>query len=411
MSHDHAGTDDAPPFDASLLNDNVRRFWKLTAAFGVEDDPRRFYLDELVSDRYALLHGLLILRDELQLAGDRAKYGDVASCGANFNIPSVMTTVAKTNCGDRVHQGEATSLYRSYVASRFATLSESGEYKLENFSPIGGGCDDGPVLASVTVHHNEDQQLLRRLYTGNRQSCCFSGFDIQTHVGRFDGNGLEDMPIYGVTAESVYRKERAACGAIIACLSHAPGVATSRIKTQLTAVHADNFRLLAEALASDAPIAGSGLWTPCGIRSVEVVAAVVLALRGMHVVADALCTQTAHSPREVSHLTASVTVNVAARESPIIYVGRQTVHGGVIESQGFGEDVAKYGGYMKALPSGRRVLVLTYDGLEGTAFQKEVVRGGAKAEAATEQPKGHVVAAQPSPKVPKEGHTDPVAET
>jgi hypothetical protein len=55
----------------------------------------------------------------------------------------MMKFGGSTPCGDRIHQGEATSSYEQIVASRFATLSEIGEFKLEAFSPTGAGTDDG----------------------------------------------------------------------------------------------------------------------------------------------------------------------------------------------------------------------------------------------------------------------------
>jgi hypothetical protein len=81
------------------------------------------------------------------------------ACGADMSLPSVVTTLAYTNCGDRIHQGEATKRYRDVVASRFATLSEIGELKLEAFFPAGGGTDNGATLAHVTVAHELDEQL------------------------------------------------------------------------------------------------------------------------------------------------------------------------------------------------------------------------------------------------------------
>jgi hypothetical protein len=101
-----------------------------------------------------------LLRDELQLTFTKTnyctlsddKYKTVDSCSADISIPSVVCTVAHTNCGDRICQA-STTLYEQVVASRFASVSELGEPKPELFNPTGGGTDDGATLAHVTVKH------------------------------------------------------------------------------------------------------------------------------------------------------------------------------------------------------------------------------------------------------------------
>ncbi|MEO7591251.1 MAG: hypothetical protein ABI134_08570, partial [Byssovorax sp.] len=129
-------------FDPAAARKNLARFWALSAQFGMERGGNHTYLNEIVSDRYALVSGLQILRDELQLA-ERHDDTDIGSCGADLEVPSVLTTLAYTNCGDRIHQGEATLSYEHIVAARFACMSEIGELKTEAFSPTGGGTDDG----------------------------------------------------------------------------------------------------------------------------------------------------------------------------------------------------------------------------------------------------------------------------
>ena len=42
-----------------------------------------------------------------------------------------MQRLAIATCGDRIHQGEATTSYEQVVAARFATMSEIGEHKLK----------------------------------------------------------------------------------------------------------------------------------------------------------------------------------------------------------------------------------------------------------------------------------------
>ena len=117
----------------------------------------------------------------------------------------------------RIHQGEVTKRYRDVVASRFATLSEIGELKLEAFFPAGGGTDNGATLAHVTVAHQMDEPLRRRLYDGNSQSMVLVATDLKTHVGRLEEG---DLRIYGKTRESPWREPRNACGAIVGALSN-----------------------------------------------------------------------------------------------------------------------------------------------------------------------------------------------
>ena len=129
-------------FDPSMAQKRIDQFWELNAEFGLEHSSVHVYLSEIVSDRYVLVNGLQLIHDELQLAGlgtSDDEGDDVVACGADLSLPSVMTTLAHTNCGDRIHQGEATTSYEQIVAQRFACMSEIGEYKLEAFSPTGGG--------------------------------------------------------------------------------------------------------------------------------------------------------------------------------------------------------------------------------------------------------------------------------
>ncbi len=197
-------------FDPSAARERLARLWSLGARFGLERDPERVYLEELVSDRAALVRGLQLVRDELQFAGaDGRDVGDLAACSADFGLPSVVTTLAHTNCGDRIHTGDATHLYESIVASRFATISETGGLKLEAFFPTGGGTDDAATLAHVTAGHQLDDSLRRLLYEGHPQSFVLVGFDLRTHVGRLDEGGHVR---FGTTREAPWREPRAACG-------------------------------------------------------------------------------------------------------------------------------------------------------------------------------------------------------
>ncbi|MEL7223783.1 MAG: hypothetical protein AAGL17_02715, partial [Cyanobacteria bacterium J06576_12] len=202
-------------FDAAATQARVDRFWQRSASFGTERNAYHNYLNELVSDRYTLIKGLQILRDELQFAAH--SHTEMDTCGADLSLPSVVTTLAYTNCGDRIHQGEATKRYRDVVASRFATLSEIGELKLEAFFPAGGGTDNGATLAHVTVAHELDEQLKHELYKGNPQSISLVAIDLKTHVGRLREG--DKHVVYGKTRESPWREPRAACGAIVGALS------------------------------------------------------------------------------------------------------------------------------------------------------------------------------------------------
>ena len=88
----------------------LEKFWSLGAHFGMERSHLHTFLNEIVSDRYVLVNGLQILRDELQLAGiPGAVSSDVHACGVDFSLPSVVTTLAHTNCGDRIHRERSSS--------------------------------------------------------------------------------------------------------------------------------------------------------------------------------------------------------------------------------------------------------------------------------------------------------------
>src|SRR3954454_3478366 len=106
-------------FDPSAARERIARLWNLKAQFGTERGTNRIFLDEMVSDRLQLLAGLQILRDELQFAPAPA-IDDREQCRADLSLPSVVTTLAFTTCGDRIHQGEV-DRYVQVVASRFAT--------------------------------------------------------------------------------------------------------------------------------------------------------------------------------------------------------------------------------------------------------------------------------------------------
>ncbi|MEM9976051.1 MAG: hypothetical protein AAF808_00320 [Cyanobacteria bacterium P01_D01_bin.2] len=325
------------PFDKDATQHRVDNFWKLSASFGMERNAYHNYLNELVSDRYALIKGLQILRDELQFAA--ASPSDINACGADMTLPSVVTTLAYTNCGDRIHQGEATKRYRDVVASRFATLSEIGELKLEAFFPAGGGTDNGATLAHVTVAHELDEQLKQRVYAGNPKSISLVAIDLKTHVGRFrDG----DKQVYGKTRESPWREPRAACGAIVGALNHynPQNLIHRRIRDDL---RERNFQYLAN----------NQILTDDGVDITMAVASAIVAIRGIRNTAMALTQEM--DERGVAHLTASTTVNRPSRDDLVIYLARATVFNGKVRIQGLGPEAEKYGGRLVQYAKERRL--------------------------------------------------------
>jgi len=315
-----------PPFDAAPTEARVQRFWELGASFGMERNAYHNYLNEIVSDRYALINGLQILRDELQFAA--ASETDVKACGADMSLPSVVTTLAYTNCGDRVHQGEATKRYRDVVAARFATMSEIGELKLEAFFPAGGGTDNGATLAHVTVAHELDETLKQRVYDGNAQSISLVAIDLKTHVGRLRENGRQ---VYGKTRESPWREPRAACGAIVGALTHYDpnNLIHRRIRDDL---RGRNFQYLSN----------NQILTADGVDITMAIASVLVAIRGIRDTAMAVAQEM--DERGLAHLTASTTVNRPSRDDLVIYLARATVFNGKIRIQSLGTEAEKYGG-------------------------------------------------------------------
>ncbi len=337
-------------FDPSIAQKRIDQFWALNAEFGHEHNAVHIYLHELVSDRYVLVNGLQLIHDELQLAGINSSSAgdDVVACGADYSMPSVLTTLAHTNCGDRIHQGEATTSYEEMVASRFATMSEIGEYKLEAFSPTGGGTDDGHTLAHVTVAHALDEPIRRRLYDGHPHSFVLVNIDLKTHVGRMELPGGKIL--IGQTQESKWREPRSACGAIVGCLKafNPENAVHARLRDDLGE---ENFKLLSE----------KGVKSKDGVDITAAVAAAIVSVQGMLNTAKAL--ETEMDERGVAHLTASTTVNRPHLDDTIIYYARATVFGGETRVQGFGTDASKYSGRTVEYRGDRRIL-LTYDHID-----------------------------------------------
>lgn len=343
----------APPnmmkFDPTVAHGRLELFWALKSEFGFEHDPYHIYLDEIISDRYALVNGLQLLRDELQFAGKHEHEGDMAACAVDLSVPSVCITLACTNCGDRIHQGDTESSYKKVVASRFATLSEIGELKLESFSPTGGGTDDGATLAHVTVGHQLDEVLREAIYRGHAQSFVVAAFDLRTHVGKMrkSGGAFE----FGMARESRWREPRAACGAIVGALRsfNPENPVHARLRGDLGE---ENFGFL-----SNHPVMSDE-----GHDVTAAVAAAIIAIQGMLNTARALTTEL--DERGVGHLTASTTVNRVSQNDTLLYLARATVFGGEIRVQGFGTDASKYSARIVHHARNELRLLLVYDGID-----------------------------------------------
>lgn len=340
-------------FDPSAARERLDRLWNLKGQFGTERGTTRIFLDELVSDRLQLLSGMQVLRDELQFAPDPAT-SDREEARADLSLPSVVTTLAFTNCGDRIHQGEV-DRYVQVVGQRFATLSEIGTLKPEAFRPTGGGTDDGATLAHVTWAHVLDEPLRERVYDGNAKSYVLCGFDLKAHIGRLDDEGGEVH--FGKTRESSWREPRAACGAVVGALLKfdANNDVHRRIRKDL-------------GEASFAFLTEKGVRSKEGIDITPVVAAAIVAVQGMLDTARALHREM--DERGVAHLTASLTVNRSNMPDTMIYLARATVFGGEMKVQGLGVDARKFGGHLVSYKADRR-LHLTYDGHEGSSFAIE----------------------------------------
>lgn len=337
-------------FDPTAALQRVNKFWSLGAEFGLERDAYDVYLHELVSDRYVLVNGMQLLRDELQFAGIDEN-PDVRACGADFNLPSVCTTLAHTNCGDRIHQGEATTSYQDIVASRFATLSELGEFKLEAFSPTGGGTDDGRTLAHVTVAHQLDKTLRHSIYQGNAQSYVLVAIDLKTHCGRLDQ--ADGAVKFGETQESRWREPRAACGAIVGTLTNYDenNAVHRRLRADLGE---DNFQFLTQ----------QAFLSKEKINVTAVVAAAIVAIQGMQNTLAALTSEM--DERGLAHVTAAITINRPDQDDTTIYLARATVFHDKIQYQGLSTDARKYAAKMTDYNGSRRLLLSYQDQEEGS---------------------------------------------
>ncbi|MBI2134345.1 hypothetical protein HYU11_06740 [Candidatus Woesearchaeota archaeon] len=297
-----------------MLNQQASNVFRTVPCFGIERNSHRIYLEEIVKDRRTLAWGFRVIRDELDLADPPV--------GADFSKRSVLVTLAHTTCGDRANKGQPLNDYHLDVASRFATIRETGEPLVEEFFPIGGGVEDAGLFAHVTVGHASDSNLKQKLYS-NPESFILYCFDIQSHVG-VNGD-------YGRVQESRFRSARNACGAIVDCLSNynPSNPVHRRISGDLGD---ENFHYL-----SSNRITAEG-----GQDITYAVAASVLSVRGMLKVMDSL--EHELDDRGFAHLTASIGVNRTSRDDNVIYLARSIMSRGNVMFQGFGEDASLYAG-------------------------------------------------------------------
>jgi len=358
MDH-HQAVPSSVKFDPSEANIRIAKFWQLGAVFGTEKTAVRVYFDEIASDRACLFNGLHLIRDELQLACSSTS--DLNACLADFSVPSVLTTLAHTVCGDRICAKHVTK-YNRIMGSRFSNLGEFGEPKIEHFSPAGGGAEDGPTLAHVTHAHMIDAHIKKSLYEGNSKSYLLLNFDMMTHVGRLD---VANVPSYGLTKESEWREARNSCGAVIGMLRgyNAENTVHQRLRKDLGEA---NFAFLSKD--KQLLVDNYGVKVDIGV----VVAAAIIAVQGLLNTANALKSEM--DERGVAHLSASIVVNLLGEDDPLLYCGRATVFEKKVKYQGLGLDAKKYGGkFGKAYEGHSGFLTLTYEGNEGTGYKASLV--------------------------------------
>lgn len=359
-------------FDATAVTTRLNNFWSLQSQFGGESNLFDVYLLSIVSDRYCLTNGMHLLRDELQLAFSQTSFEDLqknksfdqvtTSCCANVSLPSIITTVAHTNCGDRICQS-VTAQYVQTIASRFASISERGEYKPEQFNPTGGGTDDGATLAHVTWAHMIDEKLKKQIYNGNATSFALVNFDLMTHCGKTfssideilsdRGEQFRNIPmIYGSARESMWRDARRCCGAVYGTLNsfNPQNAVHVRLRKDLGE---DNY----EHLSKNQILANDG--TPV----TYLVAAAIIAIQGLVNTAKALVDEM--DERGVAHLTAMVTVNQASigTSDNVVYLARCTVFQKVIKFQGLGVNSKRYSATVLD-----NCVVLSYDGRKSDEY-------------------------------------------
>eukprot|EP00287_Rhodomonas_sp_CCMP768_P002475 CAMPEP_0196720306 /NCGR_PEP_ID=MMETSP1091-20130531/3108_1 /TAXON_ID=302021 /ORGANISM="Rhodomonas sp., Strain CCMP768" /LENGTH=524 /DNA_ID=CAMNT_0042061489 /DNA_START=119 /DNA_END=1693 /DNA_ORIENTATION=+ len=364
------------------MQQRIADMWSQPSAFGEEDEPASVYLS-IIANRYALVKGAQLIRDELLLAFNKPGYHNknksshsphLAQCAANLSLPSVLTTCGYTMCGDRICQSRALSQYKSMIAGRFGSMTEGGENKPEFFFATGGGTDSGPTLAHVTVGHALDSAIKKKMYTKNAESCFLCNIDVCTHCGHLEvgpghshsflGNTYDGVgAVYGLAQESVFRDPRPTCGAIVGMISNfnMQNPVHVRLRNDLGEA---NFNYLKnnDVQADD------------GSSVRFLIAAAIIAIQGMRNTLDALGPGGELDERGVGHMTAQVQVNNREGFETILYCARATVFNGVITEQGLGTDASKFTAEMVTNKDGVQQVKLIYDGVQDSEALPIVVR-------------------------------------
>jgi hypothetical protein len=345
-------------FEKKSVDERLKDFWGLKGnSFGLSRSLNFFHIEQLVRDRLVLTHGYHLLNDEMNFAAP--------PIGADYSLPTAVTTLAHTMCGDRIQQANTRTEYADAVGARFGVKTRKGELKFERFFPAGGGVVDGATLAHVTFGHATDKTIRKRLFEGNDRSYILACFDLQGHVGLCEDDGKIE---YGKAAESPFREPRNSCGAIMGMLAHYDSSNT------------DHQRLMKDlGQANYEYLSKTPIKTSDGITINSVVAASIVAIEGVKQTAygmiKELSGQDAESQkRTLAHLTGSITENMVGKDDNTIYLNRATVFGGEIHIQGFGTDARKYSGSMTMHKGNERRLQLTYDGKSKDDFPIETLK-------------------------------------
>ena len=326
----------------STIRQNLEQLWDIPLKLGQERHPIHAYVHTIGFERRRLIHGCQLLVDDLDFAP--------GTVGADFSLPSVISTLAHTTCGDRANRGQPAAVYERALGSRFATRGFVGDTKGEEFTPAGGGTEDGHTLAHVTVAHATDPQIKEMLYDGNPESFVLYNFDLQTHVGITRAN-RDEGTVVGKTRESRFRTPRPACGAIIGTLFAYDADNRDHARLRHTLGEA-NFELLSATRITSRE----------GVDITCAVAAAIVALEGMYETIDGLKKEL--DERGVAHLTASMDINTGTREDTVIQLARATLFDGRVRIQGLGTDASRYAGMFfehRDVADDKR-LQLSYDG-------------------------------------------------
>eukprot|EP00698_Gefionella_okellyi_P010158 TRINITY_DN2618_c0_g1_i1.p1 TRINITY_DN2618_c0_g1~~TRINITY_DN2618_c0_g1_i1.p1 ORF type:complete len:488 (-),score=93.85 TRINITY_DN2618_c0_g1_i1:122-1585(-) len=218
------------PLRTTMHIKNTANYWDLYGNFVPKLCDPVCFNEGLISERYYLTLGASVLTDQVLL---RPQFQHTLAASAK-----VFSTLLRTGCGDRIHQGDEASMYNHAIATRFASTTAKGQSKVENFFPIGGGAPSPDTLAHVTVAHMVDEDMCQRLLL-HRDSHFMVLADIATHCGMDDGKVRRfpdlaqirtensvcpcapDSPLcrcrtqLGIGREAVDSTPRAACGGIV----------------------------------------------------------------------------------------------------------------------------------------------------------------------------------------------------